>query len=102
MGFDPCFLGMAPVQFLLACTAFEQAAHDDEKQRYEHHRQHGASDHATEHAGADGALAGRASARGQHQGHHTQAKGHGGHDDGAETQVSGLNGCGEQAFALGL
>ena len=61
-----------------------------------------AGDHAAHHAGADGALAGRAGAAGDHQRQHAQDEGQRGHDDRAEAQVAGGQRRFDQALALRL
>src|SRR6218665_1451331 len=76
MGFDSCGLRGGGGSLLLAPAAFEQAADHDEEPGYEEQGQRRAGDHAAQHAGADGALAGRAGTRGDDQRHDAQAKGH--------------------------
>src|SRR5512141_2775386 len=51
----------------LPVAALEDAAHDDEEHRHEEDRQHGRRDHPAHHAGADGALAGRARTARDHE-----------------------------------
>ena len=61
-------IGLVRVKAPLALAAREQAPRDNEEHRHQQHRQQRGRQHAAEHAGADGALAGRAGATGQHQG----------------------------------
>ena len=54
----PQLFGFGLMQRLLAGAALEQAAHHHKKHGHKHHRQDGAGQHAADHPGADGALAG--------------------------------------------
>ncbi len=98
----PVQLCLVRVMLLLALAALEEGAHQHEEHRHEDHGQHGAGDHPTDHAGADGALARRARARGDEQRHHPQGEGQRGHHDGAEAQVGGFQRRVQHALALGL
>lgn len=81
-------------------AALEEFAHQHVEHGHEEHRQQRANQHAPQHRGADGALAGRAGARGQIQRHHAQNEGERGHQNGAETQVRGLQRGLQRGFAL--
>src|SRR6218665_923037 len=67
MGFDSCGLRVGG-------GSFEEAGDNEEEPGYEEQGQRRAGDHAAQHAGADGALAGRAGTRGDDQRHDAQAK----------------------------
>ncbi|TXI22117.1 MAG: hypothetical protein E6Q65_01380, partial [Ottowia sp.] len=57
-GGDAGVLGVLLRALQLALVGLEQAAHDDEEDRHEEHRQRGAHHNAAHHPGADGALTG--------------------------------------------